>query len=111
MRNTIGFVTGAMALFAASSAAAGFGPAAAGNQVTFDVDQATAVRLAADVDETGSEDGRAADGLAPEGNAETPEEDAPLRQQINDALDEIKDDGTLDELNKKYFPSSEQPGD
>ena len=55
-----------------------------------------------------AEDDAAAD-PAPDGEVEPAEDEAPLRRQLDDALEEIKGDGTVDDLKKKYFPSPERP--
>ena len=64
--------------------------------------------LAADVGATGQEPDGDAHTLSPDGSGEAREE-APLLRQINDALDEMDQDGTVEELKKKHFPDSEQP--
>lgn len=107
MNQHIGNAAAAFLLFAAGGASA-LETGADGSLTGFDVRHASDLRLAADVDTVGSEEGAAAD-PAGDGKVETPEEEVPLRQQFNDALDEIKDDGTVDDLKKKYFPASEQP--
>ena len=106
MRKPIGCASAALLLLASASAVAldtdAVGPAA------FDVDRVSGPRLAADVDAVDAEDDAAAD-PAPDGEVEPTEEEAPLRRQLDDALEEIKGDGTVDDLKKKYFPSPERP--
>lgn len=102
-----GYATGAFLLLAACAASA-LETDAVRSLADFDVRHASDLRLAADVDTVDTEEGTAAD-PAGDGKVETPEDGAPLRQQLNDALDEIKDDGTVDDLKKKYFPAAERP--
>ena len=108
MHAPIGHAIAVSLLLAASSAVA-LETDTADSLAAVDVGSGTGLRLAADVDTTGPEGSGAADEPAAGGATETPEDEAPLRQQLNDALDEVKDDGTLDDLKKKYFPAAEQP--